>query len=110
MTKGPEAKLVRDPTMRWAKKHGIKSIRMYFGPGIQNGWLDDLFLIPGGKPLFIEFKAPGKKPTPKQAEKIKLLQDLGYDVAWCCDKEDAIATLKRCVRSASTVPLKFGAE
>lgn len=95
MSKGPEARLVRDPTIRWAKKHGIVSIRMYFGPGVQQGWPDDLFLIPGGRPLFIEFKAPGKEATPKQAKKIKILKDLLYDVCVCDTKDKAIAAISR---------------
>lgn len=100
MAKGPEAKLVRDPTMKWAKQHGIKSIRMYFGPGVSSGWPDDLFLIPGGVPLFIEFKAPGKTATPIQAKKIKLLRGLDYDVEVCDSKEAAIALLAAAIKAS----------
>ncbi len=77
MAKTPEAK-VRDPVIDYAHKQGIRTIRMYFGPGIQTGWPDDLFLIEGGRPFFIEFKAPGKEPTPKQADKLAILLKLGY--------------------------------
>lgn len=88
MAKTPEAK-VRDPSITYAHKLGIRTIRMYFGPGIQTGWPDDLYLIKGGRPLFIEMKAPGKVPTPKQEEKIELLVAAGYDVEWVDSVEDA---------------------
>lgn len=77
MAKTPEAK-VRDPVVDYANRKGIRSIRMYFGPGIQTGWPDDLFLLDGGRPFFIEFKAPGKKTTPKQDKKLAILLKAGY--------------------------------
>ena len=66
MAKGPEARLVRDPTMKWCKQQGIANIRCYFGPGLSTGWPDDIILIPGGRPLFIEFKAPAAKLPPSR--------------------------------------------
>jgi hypothetical protein len=39
-----------------------------------------MFLLPSGRPLFIEFKRPGEKPRPLQNSKIKILSKLGYDV------------------------------
>lgn len=94
-------KAVRNPVIRYAKKLGIESIRMYFGPGIQTGWPDDLFLIAGGRPLFIEFKAPGNTPTKKQEKKMKLLKDAGYDVNWTDSVEEGKYLLCRAVRAAS---------
>lgn len=81
MPKTREAK-VRDPVIKYAHSLGIRTIRMYFGPGIQTGWPDDLFLIPGGVALFLEAKAPGAAPTKKQDVKIKILEDAQYLVAW----------------------------
>ena len=82
MTKTVEGK-IQGSVIKYANKQGIRTIRMYFGPGIQTGWPDVLFLMPGGRPLFIEFKAPGKIPTPKQVAKIVLLEDFGYRVEVC---------------------------
>tara|TARA_R110000772_G_C13310278_1_gene440210 strand:+ start:1547 stop:1879 length:333 start_codon:yes stop_codon:yes gene_type:complete len=97
--KTPEAK-VRDPVITWAKKNGIHHIRMYFGPGMRVGWPDDLFLIPGGRPVFLEAKALGKLPTEMQWQKIELLEEQGYDV-WFYDKsEAAIAALTRALERA----------
>ncbi len=87
MAKTEEAK-VRDPVIDYAHKRGVRTIRMYFGPGIQTGWPDDLFLLPGGRPLLIEFKAPGEEPTKKQQIKIDLLEEFGYAVEVCDNKEE----------------------
>ncbi len=100
MAKGPEAILVRDPTIKWCKQHGIHNIRCYFGPGLRTGWPDDIILIPGGRPLHIEFKAPGKHATPKQVKKIKLLKENGYDVCVCDSKSKAIKAITRALDTA----------
>lgn len=81
MAKTRESK-VRDPVIKYAHSLKIHTIRMYFGPGIQTGWPDDLFLIPGGRPLFLEAKAPGEKPTKKQLIKLDLLDKADYLVGW----------------------------
>ncbi|WHH58465.1 VRR-NUC domain-containing protein [Petroclostridium sp. X23] len=41
---------------------------------------DRLILLPGGKVVFAELKAPGKKPTPNQTNQIKRILNLGFDV------------------------------
>ena len=48
----------------------------------QTGWPDRLFLIPGGRPLFIEFKRPGGKGvlSPKQIHIHSILRAAGYQV------------------------------
>lgn len=81
MAKTRESK-VRDPVVKYAHSKGIHTIRQYFGPGVQIGWPDDIFLIPGGVCLFLEAKAPGEKPTKKQLMKIDLLEKADYLVAW----------------------------
>ncbi len=87
MSKTEEGK-IQDAVIKHANRLGVRTIRMYFGPGIQTGWPDVLFLLPGGRPLFIEFKVPGKTPTPKQERKIGLLEEAGYFVE-VCDNRDA---------------------
>ncbi len=79
MAKTEEGKL-QDKSIAYANKSGIRHIRLYFGPGIQTGWPDVIFLVPGGFPIFIEFKAPGKVPTKKQEIKLGYLEDLEYAV------------------------------
>ncbi len=41
---------------------------------------DRLLLLPGGRAVFAELKAPGEKPTPRQRYIHELLQDLGFMV------------------------------
>ena len=41
---------------------------------------DRLMLSPGGSAIFIEFKAPGKKPTPLQLAWHDRLRKLGFPV------------------------------
>ena len=71
-----EEKKIQNAAIKYATSLGIPTIRMFFGPGIQTGWPDVLFLIPGGRSLFIEFKAPGNEPTKKQEK--KLIDKLKY--------------------------------
>lgn len=46
----------------------------------QNGIPDILALRPGPNVKFIEVKAPGKKPTPLQEFKHKVMRALGFSV------------------------------
>lgn len=79
---------------RFTKKEGINFIRMVFRAGPSAGWPDFLYLIPGGRPLFIEMKRPGGKTTPLQQQKIDLLKELGYDVELADDSTKAIEALR----------------
>jgi len=74
MVKTVEGK-IQAKAINYAKARGVPSIRMYFGVGIRSGWPDVLFLIPGGRPLFIEFKKPGGKVKPVQEHKINILKE-----------------------------------
>lgn len=47
------------------------------------GYPDVIFLIPGGYPLFVEFKQPGHFVSPIQEYRIAALKALGYDVVIC---------------------------
>lgn len=88
----PESK-VRDPVVSWAKSQGIYHVRMAFRPGVRAGIPDDLFLLPGGLPIFMEFKRPGKEPTPLQLERIAKLRATGFIAVWSSNATDAKAFL-----------------
>lgn len=96
MAKTPEAK-VRDPVVKWAKENGIGHVRMSFRPGTRQGVPDDLFLIPRGNAVWIEFKRPGKAPTPLQSRRIEELQSLGFFAAAFDNTADAIKWLEACM-------------
>lgn len=61
----------------------------------ENGYPDRIVWLPGGKPLFIEYKRPGEAPRPKQEEVHNNLRKLGYYVEVI---EDAIEALEVTIR------------
>jgi hypothetical protein len=53
----------------------------FVSPG-NAGVPDRLILFPGGRTVFVELKAPGKKPTALQEAQQKKLKDLGFEVIY----------------------------
>ena len=51
----------------------------FVSPGMA-GVPDRLVLLPGGKAVFCELKAPGKAPRPLQLRRIRQLRSLGFRV------------------------------
>lgn len=100
----PEAK-VRNPVVAWAKRQGWEHIRMTFRPGVTSGFPDDQFLLPGGKAVFIEFKRPGKEPTPLQYSKLRKANELGFYADWFDNADTARAFLT----FALATPAVYGA-
>lgn len=87
-------KHVQGKALEWAKKRRVPAIRLSMMRGAAAGWPDVCFLIPGGSPVFIEFKAPGKKPSELQTHRIATLRKGGYDVHVCDDGDAACALLQ----------------
>jgi len=88
----PEAK-VRNPVVKWARQQGWMHVRMAFRPGVAAGIPDDFFMLPGGRAVFIEFKAPGKTPTPLQYSKLRKANELGFHADWFDNADTARAFL-----------------
>jgi len=86
-----ESKLER-ATCKAAEELGVISIKLRSAS--DNGWPDRMFLIPGGKPFFIEFKAPGEKPDKLQLYRHKILRYLSYDIEVHDNKESAVSAIK----------------
>lgn len=61
-----------------ARRAGVESLK--FQPIGSGGWPDRVFLVPGGHPLFIEFKRPGEQLRPLQVARHDQLRRLGYYV------------------------------
>jgi uncharacterized protein YyaL (SSP411 family) len=87
----------------------IKVCNKAFGLGVRGiklniksstGWPDRMFLIPGGRPLFIEFKKPGEKPTKKQLHIHTLLRELGYQVEVHDDATTAVQAIAKALEAA----------
>lgn len=56
---------------------GGKALK-FVSPGV-SGVPDRIVLLPGGKVIFIELKAPGKSLSPIQAFRRKEFNELGFD-------------------------------
>lgn len=96
-----EIALVEKPVVKYAReKLKLVVIPMKMFMGSDTGIPDDLFLIPGGRPVFIEFKDPYGQSTPKQLYWRKRLRKLGYKVYVCRSKQKAIEILTEAVGAA----------
>lgn len=71
----------------------VPSIPLKLVRGSETGRPDDLFLIPHGRPLFIEFKWEAMELEPKQEYWKKILEDLGYDVQAHNSVEEALRAI-----------------
>ena len=69
---------------------GGKALK-FVSPGV-SGVPDRIVLLPGGKVIFIELKAPGKKLRPIQELRKKELEKLGFDY-WIVDSYEEIDSL-----------------
>ncbi len=78
-------KEVEDPVCRYARSKGLTAYK--FTSPNRRSVPDRLFTGNGALIFFIEFKAPGKKPSPKQWRQIRRLQDQGFHVYVCDDIE-----------------------
>ena len=64
------------------------------------GYPDRVFWIPGGKPLFIEFKTPDGELSEKQKYHIDRLRKDGYNVEVCDNAIDALYAAIKAVEAA----------
>lgn len=71
----------------------VPSVPLKLVAGSETGRPDDLFLIPEGRPLFIEFKWGELTPDPKQVYWHGILESLGYDVQVHNNVEQALAAI-----------------
>lgn len=79
----------------------VPSIPLKLIRGSETGKPDDMFLIPAGRPLFIEFKWGALQPDSKQEYWHKIFKDLGYDVQVHNDVDEALAAIAVEVVAAS---------
>jgi hypothetical protein len=89
-----EKERIEKPTQQYALiSLGVPFVSLKFIEGVETGWPDSLFLIPGGRPMFIEFKWPGEDLEPKQVYQIFILLNMGYDVEVHDNVEEACAAI-----------------
>lgn len=60
----------------------------FVSPG-NSGVPDRLVLLPGGKCIFVELKAPGKVPTPIQIQQHRKIRALGF-IVLVIDSKDKV--------------------
>ena len=82
---------IENNVCKWVKKHGGLAIKL--SPVSTSGLPDRMFLLPRGVVCFIEFKAPGEKPTPIQRYFHRTFADLGFPVHVADNYDDAIKIL-----------------
>lgn len=69
----------------------------FVSPG-NAGVPDRLILLPGARMVFVELKAPGKKPTALQEMQHKKIRSLGHHVFVIDSKEQVDEFIKLCVK------------
>lgn len=77
---------------KWARDRGVPALKN--DPTYFAGCPDRIFLVPGGRPIIIEFKKPGEEPERLQAYWMEQFRKLDYDVRWTDSKEEAIKWLE----------------
>lgn len=80
-------KMIEQKLRDKVKQCGGKAVK-FVSPGM-NGMPDRLILIPGGRVVFVEVKAPGKKPTPLQEKRAQELREMGFSV-YMVDSVEAV--------------------
>lgn len=90
---------IEDEAVRQAAALGVRSLKLtLYG---DSGWPDRVFLIPGGRPLWIEFKAPGEGPDPLQSVRHAFLEYMGYDIEVHDTVEGAVEAIRRKLAAAT---------
>jgi hypothetical protein len=86
-------KAIEQAVNRWAKSKGCITRKMN---GLGNrSWPDTMYIFLDGRIAFIEFKAPGKRPTELQEAMIKELQKRGVYADWFDNKQEALLFLSQ---------------
>lgn len=92
-TKSISEKDIEDAFCDYAKTMGCKALKLVL-LGLR-GFPDRTILCPGGRVLFIEFKAPGKKLSPTQKPWKRLLESFGFQYHICDQMGQAEDVLKK---------------
>lgn len=99
---GPEAK-IQKKVVDYAKLKYADTVivrKNQAGKFGTNGYPDYEFNAIGGYTWFMEFKAPGKKPTALQENRIARLRKLGFNAEICDDVGEGMKTIDREMQTA----------
>jgi len=92
-----EAKFVRECWKHWSLK-----VSKFEIPG-DTGYPDRIIWMPGGRPIFFEFKREGYEPSLKQSVIHAELCLLGYQVEVHTNADRALQSLARAVEAALNI-------
>jgi hypothetical protein len=81
---------------------GVRSLKLNVTG--DRGWPDRLFFIPGGVPLFIEFKQPGQVPEARQRLIHAFLEYNGYGI----ETHDSVASAVKAVQARVEAAARCG--
>ena len=70
----------------------------------RRGWPDQVYWIPGGRPLLIEYKKKGEEPRKLQLHIHANLRKAGYDVQTHEDFESAKSAILAAIAAAGKLP------
>lgn len=87
---GPEAAIERK-VCQWAKAHGISNLKL---GGMHNRGKADRMFMKSGRVCFVEFKAPGNRPTALQERFLLERREDGFPAVWCNDVDEVVKWLK----------------
>lgn len=86
---GNKVKITREKTIEEKLGKAVTAVgglaRKFVSPGF-TGVPDRIVLLPGGRIYFVELKAKGRKPSPRQKLVIPQLRRLGFQV-WIIDRD-----------------------
>jgi len=63
-----------------------------------------MFLLPGGRVIFMEFKRPGERPTPLQTHTYQTFRNMGFQVEVHDGKASAIRALSAALPNPAEAP------
>jgi hypothetical protein len=88
-----ESQIERRVCEKIEQDYGVENTKFGY-----DGWPDRIFWLPDGRPFFIEFKAGGETPDPRQKHRIDRLRKLGYDVEVHDDYQTAYSAIESRVK------------
>jgi hypothetical protein len=87
--------LIERAFVRWVNEVFADCAICYKFSAPSHRGVPDRLIVIRGKCLFIEFKAPGRRPSPLQQHEIDRLRGAGVWAGWVSSLEEAKAVIKK---------------
>lgn len=89
------------------QRHGCVPLKLTLHGN--RGWPDRLVLAPGARTFWVEFKRPGKQPTPLQRRRHRYLRALGFETCITDSSDYACARFDRWLHDREPDPVETAA-